>query len=95
MDELIANDPECLGALMQAVPPARRRRCAIPAAGRTRGAASCAVHRRWRRRSRIGGFCVQMQLSCIFCLRRIPRIAIMALRGSLAPLEEVAGYADR
>lgn len=65
MDELIANDPECLGALMQAVPPARRRRCAIPAAGMTSGVASCAVHRGRRRQSRIGGFCIQMQLSCI------------------------------
>lgn len=85
MDELIANDPECPGALMQVAPvctPEAMRdssRWDDDGRGQLRGTSGVeAPEPHWR-------LLCSNAAKLHFCLRRIPRIAIMALRGSLAP----------
>lgn len=85
MDELIANDPECFVALMQAVP------ACMPEAMRDSGRWDDEGRGQLRGASGVEASDPHWWLLCSnaaklhFCLRRIPSIAIMALRGSLAP----------
>lgn len=85
MDELIANDPERAGALMQAA-----HACTLDAmrdSGRwddegVRPAAGCIGG------GGAGAALVTFVFKCnlvTFCLRWIPNIATMALRGDLSP----------